>query len=1435
MCCEEIRNIVSPSEWSGEWSLTLTPNIGFTPTTVVVDVPKDSHLLPILEYYSLVPMSMDCLDSIVCVSACHRNVPSTSDPFFSYEQDECFSKIGDIYQDKIVLESDPNSISTLFWIEKINFYSPVPVLNFGIGREFLKDNNLLSTCKPQYSWLVNSEGQGDLTVTVTVSPRQTTCDYEALSTMTKGFDDVLSVLNEGTKKSQNQTDAILDLAHLFPASLVWTSCLEMAKSHLNTVEEKVIVSTTDCQEKEGTPEWLADACCNEALSSTTCCLPKLIEVNTSTFVLPGSLNFANSEKNALVISADEREKILQEEFQECSLPGCALQPLKSLVDYGIGRSCYKKSLDALSDPRFTANPFEKCAGMIYGISCFYDILCNTIGPGSRCMFPSLRCSVPCETDADCFLGTCQETRGFGKSCMDTPEDPNMMFEAWSQCLFTSIDPFLAALIQDEINQDDSLTLGEQFQKRITQPACVDSEAGLMPWPTDFGPLDTKEQCDNAVSWCPWWSQYVVPDALPKQPVSYEFCNTDFPSSHICALDFNPLFKIVGSRPDVCEVRMKDHGWYSTADADQPRTQVECEAVGGVFVSVVFTRFQFYGPCLHPVHPATPESCYSSDCIDGYMGERCHSYCRMNRDEMQCNGQVNGRTLTWESGKCVLEWVNNANSTIFACTSDGGEWVQGYDFGLGFYNTNETCHSICWNSVELLLGFTPENCELFTCSSCTEQDVLDNKPHCSDPELCAQTEACTNPPGCIIPHVIYNTLAYKPPCLWTPRGCLTASTKDICDQTAHIGFWSISPFTDKESCESFAGICKDPRFPNATVEGAGTLPQGYTNYNEEECNRCGMIWEPFYKWVPGRMIQKRSNMPLKWMPRESTRPVWKPKLDAGLFGKLLESARASRSSSILSSQLYCEFGVEKELLSSLACNCGEGGGEECQKSVTSPVGSIVGFVTACQNVPGKIEEAGLVFDVASNFEVSTGDLCSKIRIVAVLLEQFTQVISKTYSSLAIISETRASQNTKMFVYNGNGALVGQLLSDGYGFQFNPDNATFPGLKICFPVPKSFASWQLLAEMHSIDIAWASFEEFEFHPLKRNISISEIDELEHVCIDVSDSEPRAYFFIGLVHEWEDVEIRNTWSSPELGLIITCNVIYVFLVLFTAFVLAGRLIIHFTSRKEKNFVDFPKIAVFSVLILSILRAVYFFGMPFGTFDDVEIQVVFSDLPALLFMIAVVATGCMWAHLHIMTSKLVAKSKHAIIQRNLNIFFYSFCASLCLLFVVLQSVFGGLLRNRSDEGFTCATTEAERNALSSSEIVSILYKAFFALYCVVIAVVFCFYGINSLKALKGTTVADKDSIIQKFCSVTFFCTIGLLIQASILLATTIKDLPNTTKLALILASETVPCLCLSILFLPDSMKTYTNVLTKSTKASKVKSKTKSKSDHSKNESVTK
>eukprot|EP01126_Amoeba_proteus_P000938 TRINITY_DN10271_c0_g1_i1.p1 TRINITY_DN10271_c0_g1~~TRINITY_DN10271_c0_g1_i1.p1 ORF type:complete len:535 (-),score=82.43 TRINITY_DN10271_c0_g1_i1:77-1534(-) len=471
-----------------------------------------------------------------------------------------------------------------------------------------------------------------------------------------------------------------------------------------------------------------------------------------------------------------------------------------------------------------------------------------------------------------------------------------------------------------------------------------------------------------------------------------------------------------------------------------------------------------------------------------------------------------------------------------------------------------------------------------------------------------------------------------------------------------------------------------------------------------------------------------------------------------------------------------------------------------------------------NVPISISEANLVFHVSENFTISTGDLCSKIRIRAIPVSQFKQQVSRTYSSLAIISETRTSKNYRLFIYNEQtpAVVVGQLLSDGYGFQISPDPANFTGLEICIPIPLEFVDWRLRSEMSFLDLAWSTLEFGEFAPLGLNLSSSD----EWACFKLVNSEERAYFFVGLINDWQGEQIQYTWTSAELGLLITCNVLYVILLFLTVFALVLRTLVCVNDANgcTNEGLDFPKLALISLSVLATLRSVYFFGKPFGTFDDVELQVVFSDLPSLLYMISVVATGCLWAHLYTIAHKFVQPTEQPKHMRKLQLFFYMFCSSLCLIFVILQSIFGHLYSNQHNMVFTCATTQSEKDQISTAEIVSILYKAIFAFYCLIIATVFFYYGVHSLMTINKASISKRGSIVRKFTLVTILCTIGLLIQAAVLLVTTRLQLENTTKLALILASETIPSYCLLILFMPGQATTIVTTSWR-TKGSRVQS----------------
>eukprot|EP01126_Amoeba_proteus_P006597 TRINITY_DN12309_c0_g1_i1.p1 TRINITY_DN12309_c0_g1~~TRINITY_DN12309_c0_g1_i1.p1 ORF type:complete len:119 (-),score=17.12 TRINITY_DN12309_c0_g1_i1:59-373(-) len=83
--------------------------------------------------------------------------------------------------------------------------------------------------------------------------------------------------------------------------------------------------------------------------------------------------------------------------------------------------------------------------------------------------------------------------------------------------------------------------------------------------------------------------------------------------------------------------------------------------------------------------------------------------------------------------------------------------------------------------------------------------------------------------------------------------------------------------------------------------------------------------------------------------------------------------------------------------------------------------------------------------------------------------------------------------------------------------------------------------------------------------------------------------------------------------------------------------------------------------------------------------------------------------------------------------------------------------------------------------------------------------------------TIDNRGWLVRKFALVAILCTIGLLIQAAILLVTTRLQLENATKLALILASETIPSYCLLVLYMPGHVTTIVTTSLNSSRGSRV------------------
>jgi len=241
--------------------------------------------------------------------------------------------------------------------------------------------------------------------------------------------------------------------------------------------------------------------------------------------------------------------------------------------------------------------------------------------------------------------------------------------------------------------------------------------------------------------------------------------------------------------------------------------------------------------------------------------------------------------------------------------------------------------------------------------------------------------------------------------------------------------------------------------------------------------------------------------------------------------------------------------------------------------------------------------------------------------------------------------------------------------------------------------------------------------------------------------------------------------------------------------------------------------------------LRVIYFVGVLFGTWDYAGLIILFSDLPQALYHSAVALTGVVWTRIVSETSQQLGvstKKEKAYIWLS-----YGIVITLFMFFVSLN-IATGVLESRASTDYTCATTQAEKDKLTSYEATSLTYKAIFALYSILIAILFGIEGTNVVYLFYNhvTTATQMNADTRKafeLLSISFAITAvwevcGLLIQAAASIYCLVSSMENYSKLALILTAELLPTYALVWIFRPTNPWTKAKSFTKRSKATKTK-----------------
>jgi len=1320
-------------------------------------------MYPVSQFFELVPVTLNCTTS---TRDCRNTVgclqfsidSSTIDPFFSWAS----SNLKPLIEADIFVPAFPrrqvsttSTVITTLFLHSVLY--PGEVLwddTVGIGNILLPNNstntnnNIYSSCRVHYSGLVRQDSLETPDVAHSIFPREdASCNQAEWTAVESGFDEVITALNKVSGNIQ-QTLSLLNLGYLYTGSIPWLSCYQSLNSffHAKPVEDEIF--TKSCLVPFGDKERKTDACCTN--NASLCCIGD---------------NYTNTLYYYDVINNDSSV----EDESTCQFPYCFLDVLEAYSEYTKEGTTITKCSDFTddllnNDNDFDYDPWNYCLTLLYpGYRdvCYTDATpcINILGPGAMCA--RSRCYLPCTSDNDCYVGPCTDSY-----CRDNTTDLGRQ-EAFSKCLLDHLEPTLRDVMVETLALTSTALPDDVLTSVISGGTCTNAMGFIQP----LG-MSSKATCTQ-MQYC---------DLLS--------CTIGDPNFPYCTSQ-NCQYDLYG-----CWQRNSDYNWYQlgvephcelrTDDTGQTAVQV-CTKFGGKLSPYYqFLQTATGGKCYSKA-ASKPSDCYPDTCIPTLNSTvPCISYCVSPTISSSLACSTAG--YTWQSwtgpatgtpqSACVIPAKNLTN-----CTGQNGSWVMGYDFSFTPVNSSNCaahCANIRSNNLGNVINTPLSECERPYCNGCPFGSTL---PNCTNASLC--TPRCSEPAS--IPCLLSPKAASRYGlCIWSPQGCIFGFG-NLC--TAFGG--RVLDLSDQNKCLGFASICQEN--PNLVtlsgnnVDPGQDTPAGISLKNREECTKCGFNYTTFYTWKdPGifRSIGQIKHGEWKIQGRHNT--SWIPFPDLEKWTEILEQVKAARVASYSVSELYCKFGSRKEFTSLYVCNCYGTDTDECASRLVSRAGIVIGGVEVCEGQTRNQRVSDLVFEVGENFSAD-GHKCTTL--TATKSSQiFLRAVDVDISSLSVLSSTRRTLNSRrFFVYNTNGVVVGNILDNGYGIK--TPSASLKDLNVCTTLPTdevARANWVVPAELSFIDFAWYDEYQDTYVPFGLEVRLDGNNN-RSICFGLNSTV--LFFPVGLIEDYTDTRLQDSWTSPEMGLFIFCDVMYFILlcIVIYSFVSHFYLWVKKDSGAVSDLFNTAVIALSFLFLLVLLRFVYFMSLPFGIFDNnYGAVVVFSDLPTLLYFFVCAYTAATWFSIYNSAKKLKERKKdHSLIAASLVV------GSLCLIWIAFVIAFG----QTKDDVVEATCVNPAEEGLKTSDKISLAYKVIFAFYAVCLATFVLIIGWK-FGDLVVSRASSKTRPFVFLGFVTVCTTCALLAQAAIAIASIKVDMSNVLKISLIIAFDLFPVYGLFLLF---------------------------------------
>jgi hypothetical protein len=1080
---------------------------------------------------------------------------------------------------------------------------------------------------------------------------------------------------------------VITVFNLYNQALAWVvsnsfvACVNMTERYLllSSPQQNTFTNVQACFATNGSaPSYLTDPCCNPVEQQVTCCVPR-----TTTAISP---LFTINEGNV---------------NSTCNLAQCTLNTLKDYIVLAQSTqsrelSCSAALTLALEDPLldYNQNPLDYCYFHTYFIQCNVTADCSFLGPGSICLGLGY-CTIPCVTNSDCLTEQCvlqQSTPTcllydpFGIHTNNTEAD---LF--FISCVEQQLEPFVALFIRQEMGLDASANQTE-YISAFFDNMFVDQCVG------PFIPADqfNRTACEEVMQ-CNWafCDSYDSPNECTA-----EYClDPMISTSTFCGYCID----------DVCQ----EVSNYPACRYSGPFTQEICEQL----FNGSYNPLPTYNPpnCFRPTNGSI-DLCFPPErCGDVALSNNaCNPYCFVvditNETECNATGAINTFPLSWLDwtrngtvfGVCVMSNITDLN-TCYQMGNNRTEWWPGTTWTDAYLMSPSQCTGYCSG------GYWP--LEISDEATCLNQYYCDGCSTCYDEASCIASGQCNDETGCYLPFqpdgVTCANDGYQ---VWTPIGCFRSDLNQ--SQCALLGGNWTSKSIDAVTCTTKASICVDPT--TVLLPSAMNLPPpGYSNKNATECAECGGYIASFYQWTSSNWT-RRTFYPFEWKVRNYTQAnAWGRALNFSLVVDFWNSAVARRFAGIVSSELLCRYGQITSSLSDIACACGEDKDQISRLCYITITQSVIAVAEPCQGI-NALFNFSLGYLVSEPEFLAQGTDCVDIQIAVVPQSQFQQNQIITLSSVSVSMPQTNEIDQVRFIKNANKVVVGELIGDGVSFELSNNVTT--GLTACLYFPKNINS--------TLNITWLDFALPEanftsFRPANLNISLFTTE----ACIDLKNS--LTIFPIGLIDNWSTATFIETFDPGQLALIFLGMVLYFLMLGFTAY----HFVLHLVDLRKEKFWNIARIALLTLGVLLLIRIIYLIMLPNGVIAVAPaVDVVFSELPALLFFFIYSLIVIRWAEIYHFT--MTAGQKTGITKlRPVAIVFN---VSLIVAYIVLVVVFFSV---SSNVPFNCATPLITLQQLPPPEIVAILYKVFFGLVCLGMSIAFAVYGLRIILFLRSSS----------------------------------------------------------------------------------------------------